>query len=144
MIVSFIESDSSPLELLRVCHRDSVSVHVWIRHCVGVRGVCEGVPTAFDRHMNVVLRDVIERYVPFRTVANGGVVAKKRKRKKSKKELLNVGKDETSTGTSDSTAALLTVTTHSHFMQNATTRRHKQLFIRGDNVIMICRQAQVT
>jgi len=47
-----------------------------------VRGVCEGEVTAFDKHFNLVLRDVCEEYVPFRSVANGGTEGKKRKRKK--------------------------------------------------------------
>ena len=29
-------------------------MRVWIRHCAGVRGVCEGEVTAFDKHFNLV------------------------------------------------------------------------------------------
>ena len=43
-----------PVTLLQSCHSEGVRVQVWIRHCAGVRGVCEGMVTAFDKHFNLV------------------------------------------------------------------------------------------
>ena len=136
------ESDLGPLELLRLCHRDRAVVRVWIRHCVGVRGMCEGVPIAFDRHMNIVLCDVTEQYVPFKTFSNGGVVESRRKRKKrNKKEALKVEErqavERPPSGVASSTAAV--TCSHMTVTQDVVTRHLKQLFIRGDNIIMICR-----
>lgn len=121
-------------------------MRVWIRHCVGVRGVCEGVPVAFDRHMNLVLRDVVERYVPFRTTTNGGVTesASKRKRmkrkskKKEQSEQENIKDDISRTEQSSSVGHVTSLGSHV-IPSGAITRRLNQLFIRGDNVIMINR-----
>ena len=140
------ESERDPFDVLRSYHCDGVSVRVWIRHCVGVRGVCEGVPVAFDRHMNLVLRDVVERYVPFRTIANGGVTEsaskrKRTKRKNKKKEQSEEENIEDVSRTEQSSSLLGHVTSlGSHVMPpGAITRRLNQLFIRGDSVIMINR-----
>ena len=129
--------------MLRLCRCDGVSVRVWIRHCVGVRGVCEGVPVAFDRHMNLVLHDVVERYVPFRTTANGGVTesASKRKRAKRKKEQSeekNIEEDISRTEQSSSLSRVTSLGSHV-IPPGAITRHLNQLFIRGDNIIMINR-----
>ena len=114
---------------------------MWIRHCVGVRGVCEGVPVAFDRHMNIVLRNVVERYVPFRTSTNGGVTEsddkrKRKKKSKKKQQSVRILGDESKTDqlSSDDTTSL-----GSHVIRGAITRHLNQLFIRGDNIIMISR-----
>ena len=133
-----LESDLGPLELLRQCSRDGVTVRVWIRHCVGVRGVCDGVPIAFDRHMNIVLRDVVEQYVPFRTVANGGVSERKKRKKKKKKNLLTFEEAVETKEPSDHTIASAS-NSCSRVKPHAVTRRLKQLFIRGDNIVMINR-----
>ena len=118
---------------------------MWIRHCVGVRGVCEGVPVVFDRHMNLVLRDVVERYVPFRTIANGGVTesASKRKRTKRKNKKMEQSEEENIEDVlrTEQSSSLGHVTSlGSHVMPpGAITRRLNQLFIRGDSIIMINR-----
>ena len=125
-----------------MCHRDGITVRVWIRHCVGVRGVCEGVPVAFDRHMNLVLCDVVEQYVPFRTSANGGVTESdskrkriKLKRKKKEQSEENIDKSRTEQSLSGHVTSL-----GSHVIPpGAITRHLNQLFIRGDNIIMVNR-----
>ncbi len=139
---NFPESEQDPFELLRLCHRDGVAVRVWIRHCVGVRGVCEGVPVAFDRHMNLVLCDVVEQYVPFRTSTNGGLTEsdskrKRKKRKNKKKEQILSNVDDESR-TEQATSGHVT-SLNSHVIPGAITRHLNQLFIRGDNIIMINR-----
>ena len=110
---------------------------------MGVRGVCEGVPVAFDRHMNVVLRDVVERYVPFRTSANGGITesdsSRRKRKKKGKRKQQSVGnvnvESRTDQSSSDSVMSL-----GSHVVPaGAATRHVHQLFIRGDNILMISR-----
>lgn len=60
-------------------------MQVLIRHCAGMRGLCEGRLIAFDRHMNLVLCNVTEWCTPFRTVANGGITLSKNQRRRRKK-----------------------------------------------------------
>ncbi|GLI62053.1 hypothetical protein VaNZ11_004481 [Volvox africanus] len=58
-----------PLDVLRRWHAAAARVSVTTRHATGVRGRATGVLTAYDRFMNLVLRDVNERYtVPVRRV----------------------------------------------------------------------------
>lgn len=51
---NFLASSQSPAALLQFCRNGGIRVRVWIRHCAGVRGVCEGEVTAFDKHFNLV------------------------------------------------------------------------------------------
>lgn len=51
-----------PLALLRRAYAARARVRVVTRHGRGVRGVAEGTLAAFDKHMNMVLRDVEEAY----------------------------------------------------------------------------------
>ena len=154
MCFDYPESEKDPFELLRLCYRDGAAVRVWIRHCIGVRGVCEGIPLAFDRHMNLVLCDVTERYVPFRTSTNGGLVeSSTKKKRRNRKKQLSIQNDESTTEeqpfsddvtslgghvTSDARSSSDHMTSlGSHVIPGAITRRVSQLFIRGDNIIMI-------
>ncbi|GIL51158.1 hypothetical protein Vafri_7209 [Volvox africanus] len=57
------------MDVLRRWHAAAARVSVTTRHATGVRGRATGVLTAYDRFMNLVLRDVNERYtVPVRHV----------------------------------------------------------------------------
>lgn len=56
------EQLDGPLGLLARSLREKTKVLVVTRHKNGVRGVCTGLLAAFDRHFNLVLRDVDERY----------------------------------------------------------------------------------
>lgn len=51
-----------PLTLLKRCLLERRSVRVVTRHAHGVRGVAVGTLRAFDKYLNMVLRDVEERY----------------------------------------------------------------------------------
>lgn len=51
-----------PLLLLRRAYEDSLEVRLVTRHARGVRGVAIGTLVGFDRHMNLLLRDVQETY----------------------------------------------------------------------------------
>ncbi|KAL4440475.1 hypothetical protein ABPG75_003476 [Micractinium tetrahymenae] len=51
-----------PLLLLKRCYQQRARVRVLTRHARGVRGSAEGTLVAFDKHLNLVLRDVEERY----------------------------------------------------------------------------------
>ncbi|KAL4856350.1 Small nuclear ribonucleoprotein Sm D-like protein [Chlorella vulgaris] len=53
---------AGPLLLLKRCYQQRSRVRVDTRHARGVRGSMEGVLVAFDKHTNLVLREVEERY----------------------------------------------------------------------------------
>ena len=82
-----VGTEAGPFTLLQTCRSEGRRVRVTLRHCVGVRGVCEGAVLVFDRHMNLVLTGVTEWCTPFRTVSNGGILYTKRKRKLLKQKL---------------------------------------------------------
>ena len=131
----FAGSDPGPFKLLQDCWRALSRVRVWTRHCVGVRGVCEGVLLAFDKHMNLVLQEVTEYYQPFRTLGNGGMEGRKKKKKKKKKKEKSDFDD----------SHVIKTSTHvikgcCHVIDNLDTfqtRTLSKLFIRGDNVVIV-------
>ncbi|KAI7838610.1 hypothetical protein COHA_007617 [Chlorella ohadii] len=51
-----------PMLLLTRCYQERARVRVVTRHARGVRGTSEGTLVAFDKYMNLVLRDVEEQY----------------------------------------------------------------------------------
>ncbi|KAF0689719.1 Aste57867_18856 [Aphanomyces stellatus] len=55
---------TGPLSLLRACLLAKAKVVVVVRRICSIRGTCTGYLKGFDKHMNVVLLDVTERYVP--------------------------------------------------------------------------------
>ena len=79
------ETDPGPFSFLQQCRREGGRVRVTIRHCAGVRGVCEGTVLVYDKHLNLVLCDVTEWCNPLRTVGNGGITESKKARRRREK-----------------------------------------------------------
>lgn len=125
----YVGSNLGPFKLLQDSWSSSSPVRVWTRHCVGVRGVCEGVPLAFDKHMNLVLNDVIEYYQPFRTRGNGGLEGRKKKKKKKKSDPEN----RHVTKTSNIMGCSFIIDNLDAFQ----IRTLSVLFIRGDNIVLL-------
>ena len=99
---------------------------------MGVRGVCEGVPLAFDKHMNLVLGDVTEHFQPFRTVGNGGLGSSKKKKKKKRAKKL------TESNTAESGGHVTRGCSHMLLNLDSFQARHlSKVFVRGDNVVII-------
>ncbi|UPQ97497.1 hypothetical protein HOP50_01g07910 [Chloropicon primus] len=73
-----------PLGVLEKAMRTGQKVMVVTRHKSGIRGVCLGLVAAFDKHFNLVLRDVDERYTVLHKVAPEGEKETDRWKKKLK------------------------------------------------------------
>ncbi|MCO5569399.1 hypothetical protein L7F22_023111 [Adiantum nelumboides] len=56
------KSKQGPLSLLAECYQCKLRIKVWTRHTHGVRGTLTGSLIAFDKHINLVLRDIDEEY----------------------------------------------------------------------------------
>lgn len=68
-----------PLLLLRDWYAQRQRVRVVTRHERGVRGVAVGLLLAFDKHLNLVLRDVEETYTVLVTAERVGASGKVRR-----------------------------------------------------------------
>lgn len=106
-----------------------------IRHCTGLRGVCEGIPVAYDRHMNMALQDVTEWCTPFRTVANGGLAPSKSQRRREKRR-------EQDSEQAERTSVGVMGASNGHLV-GTVSQRVKQLFVRGDNVVLVTKQPKL-
>ncbi|DAZ95599.1 TPA: hypothetical protein N0F65_006085 [Lagenidium giganteum] len=109
-----------PFMVLRRCFLERRRVCVVVRRVNSVRGQCTGFLKAFDKHMNVVLVDVHERMIPAAAhIAN--VAARQR-------------------NTDDDPVPPYSVARILHDRHMPPQMEHlyrKQLFIRGDNIVMV-------
>ncbi|OQR83990.1 hypothetical protein THRCLA_10888, partial [Thraustotheca clavata] len=56
--------ESGPLSVLHACLKAKAKVCVVIRRVNSIRGTCFGFLKGFDKHMNMILLDVTERFLP--------------------------------------------------------------------------------
>jgi small nuclear ribonucleoprotein (snRNP)-like protein len=88
-----------PYTVLLDCFKRKSRICVTIRRVNSIRGTCVGLLVAFDKHMNIVLLDVVERYtIEQRQVGRSG---------------------------------------NMETVELPRQRHLKQIFIRGDNVVMV-------
>lgn len=110
------------MSVLRSCFLEGARIQVVIRRVNSVRGTCVGWLKAFDKHMNVCLLDVEESLIPLALdrIAQG----KSQDRRK------------------DAPSAIFpTAWTQTRVLEK---RYHRQLLIRGDNIVMLFRAPQPT
>ncbi|TMW58663.1 hypothetical protein Poli38472_010222 [Pythium oligandrum] len=106
-----------PFTVLRRCFLERKRVQVVIRRVNSIRGTCSGFLKAFDKHMNLVLLDVTEVVIPFDVQL---------RREAARRD-----------PTSQSTEPLFSVADPARNHRFITQNYAKQLFVRGDNVVMV-------
>ncbi|ETK85953.1 hypothetical protein F441_09525 [Phytophthora nicotianae CJ01A1] len=112
-----------PFRVLRRCFLERMRVFVVIRRVNSVRGTCSGFLKAFDKHMNLVLLDVTQDFIPLNT---------------HERLLREVREDKRIA--SDAVFSAADSRRNRRVLASAGgTRREyvKQLFIRGDNVVSV-------
>lgn len=103
--------------MLRRCFLERKRVVVVVRRVNSTRGTCAGYLKAFDKHMNIVLMDVTETCVPHATHTR----------------MLQDVRD----GRLSAAETLFSVADPRRNRRFTQQQYSKQLFIRGDNVVMV-------
>ncbi|KAG7371287.1 LSM domain containing protein [Nitzschia inconspicua] len=120
--------DSGPISVLHRLRKKRTTVVV--RYVNAIRGTLTGTLIAFDKHMNMILRDVKETYSP-RPIDNDGEKSNLELELERRNQMGNRGTtnttDETGTGKLPATGSA----------GNTKTREMRQLLVRGDMVVSV-------
>lgn len=118
--------NAGPLSVLRQCFQEKHRVRVVTRHRKGVRGICWGFLVAFDKYMNMVLKDVDEEYTTLIKIL--------RHTGKLMMENVEGVENDGDEGRSSTRGRMRLCRKQDH------RKRHiAQLLLRGDSVVMISR-----
>ncbi|KAL4105432.1 hypothetical protein PRIC1_003497 [Phytophthora ramorum] len=112
-----------PFRVLRRCFLERMRVFVVVRRVNSVRGTCSGYLKAFDKHVNLVLIDVSQEFVPYNT------------HERLLREVREGNRDA-----SDAVFSAADRRRNRRVLASAGGMQHeytKQLFIRGDNVVSV-------
>lgn len=111
------DHEKGPLSLLHTAFVKRHRVRVVIRYVNGIRGTLTGYLLAFDKHFNMLLRDVDEVYSPrnVSTAPSLSNVERELQRRQSATTVSNLGNGEWS----------------------VRQRHMKQMMVRGDNVVIV-------
>lgn len=136
--------------------RKQARVSVTIRRLKGIRGVCTGALVAFDKHFNIVLRDVVESYCEVVLVPHAPLDAPPGASGQAAAGAGADAADDAGDGggggrwhgdQSDGSDDALAFGRQREAVQRvelARTRRLAQLFIAGASVVLVCKAAKGT
>lgn len=134
---------NAPLAKLHNVINGALKIKIWTRNFQAVRGICTGYLSAFDKHWNVVMRDVDEAYLkpkknktPFLDDVEEGEnlpelppkTPRQRKEKKDEPE-----KPEQSEGADKKKKKK----SRKKSKTTPESRHVPQMFVRGDNIVML-------
>jgi len=132
-------SGVGPLALLKSLFFKKCRVKVLIRRAAGVRGICTGFLRAFDKHFNMFMVDVNEEYSRFEWRRSSET------RNTQCEHSISSGVLESAATTSGASGASTRESSSSsttrRLVEARRTRHVNQLFIRGDNVVLVCEAA---
>ncbi|GIY32032.1 uncharacterized protein CDAR_411271 [Caerostris darwini] len=143
----------SPLGCLLFCMDNHIKIKVWTRNFKEVRGICTGYPLAFDKHWNLIMSEVDEVYIkprkaktPYLLDSNTGdkmadlppKVPKVRKEKTPEEaaRLAEQAAQEAERAAKNKERKKAS--------RRINRRSLRQIFIRGDNIVMIAASKEKT
>lgn len=140
--------EEGPLSMLHSCHVKRQRVRVLIRYKRSVRGTLTGYVIGFDKHMNIIMRDVDELFRPlFSSAQSIGHLEDNRNISKSVRleisktevrgqhiDLRNMMRNRTATTNDDEHRNCIK---QSEKLDTLRLRHFKKLMVRGDNIVMM-------
>ncbi|GBM27974.1 hypothetical protein AVEN_20585-1 [Araneus ventricosus] len=130
----------SPLNALYQCINENRKIKIWTRNFEEIRGICTGYVVAFDKHWNLILSDVDEVYLkpkkskyPYLEVDDLPELSPKAPKVKKPK----TPEEEAAQKAAEEAAAKKPKKIKKKQCRESSQRHLKQLFIRGNNIIMI-------
>ncbi len=121
-----------PLELLKRCMSSRKKLRVWYRRKNGIRGTITGVLFSFDKHMNLILVNAREDF----TCCNGLIWIPRDAGGRRKSKDGAIFENQSGSPPSHVSARMMRTLKRQPMLQHHVRRFLKQLFIRGDCVVM--------
>lgn len=134
---------NSPLNDLYKCVKDETKIKIWTRNFKEVRGILSGYVIAFDKHWNLILRDVDEVYLrpkksktPFLRdlAANEDLPDMPPKVPRQKKDVTILPPEPKEPKEGDPEKKKR----RKKSKKTSEKRNVGKMFVRGDNIVMIC------
>ncbi|GBO09664.1 hypothetical protein AVEN_52100-1, partial [Araneus ventricosus] len=133
----------SPLLVIYKCIADNVKIKIWTRNFKEVRGICTGWVIAFDKHWNLILSDVEEVYLKPKKAKTPYLLDVKNSEdlpelppRVPRVKKPKTPEEEAAKKKAEEEAAKKPKKNKRKKGRKINKRHLKQLFVRGDNIVM--------